>query len=63
MLVVGAGNSACDIAVETAHTRGPCDISMRRGNWFFPKTMFGIPTAEWDKPWLPGLGAATVRRG
>jgi cation diffusion facilitator CzcD-associated flavoprotein CzcO len=53
VLVVGAGNSACDIAVETAHMRGPCDISMRRGNWFFPKTMLGIPTAEWDKPWLP----------
>jgi cation diffusion facilitator CzcD-associated flavoprotein CzcO len=53
VLVVGAGNSACDIAVETAQTRGGCDISMRRGNWFFPKTMLGIPTAEWDKPWLP----------
>jgi Flavin-binding monooxygenase-like len=53
VLVVGAGNSACDVAVETAHTRGTCDISMRRGNWFFPKTMLGVPTAEWDKPWLP----------
>jgi cation diffusion facilitator CzcD-associated flavoprotein CzcO len=62
VLVVGAGNSACDIAVETAHMRGPCDISMRRGNWFFPKTMLGIPTAEWDKPWLPlRLQRAIVR--
>jgi cation diffusion facilitator CzcD-associated flavoprotein CzcO len=62
ILVVGAGNSACDIAVETAHVRGPCEISMRRGNWFFPKTMLGIPTAEWDKPWLPmRLQRAVVR--
>ncbi len=53
ILVVGAGNSACDIAVETAITRGGCDISMRRGNWFFPKTMLGLPTAEFDRPWLP----------
>jgi len=53
VLVVGAGNSACDIAVETAITRGGCDISMRRGNWFFPKTMLGVPTAEFDRPWLP----------
>lgn len=53
VLVVGAGNSACDVAVEAVHEFGHCDISMRRGNWFFPKTMFGIPTAEWDKPWLP----------
>lgn len=53
ILVVGAGNSACDIAVETAITRGGCEISMRRGNWFFPKTMFGVPTAEFDRPWLP----------
>ena len=53
VLVVGAGNSACDIAVEAAQARGPCDISMRRGNWFLPKTILGIPTAEWDRPWLP----------
>ena len=53
VLVVGAGNSACDVAVETAHTLGGCDISMRRGNWFFPKTIMGIPTAEIDQPWLP----------
>jgi cation diffusion facilitator CzcD-associated flavoprotein CzcO len=53
VLVVGAGNSACDVAVELAGVLGGCDISMRRGNWFFPKTMFGIPTAEFDRSWVP----------
>jgi Flavin-binding monooxygenase-like len=53
VLVVGAGNSGCDIAVEAAGTFGHADISMRRGYWFLPKTIFGIPTAELDKPWFP----------
>jgi cation diffusion facilitator CzcD-associated flavoprotein CzcO len=62
VLVVGAGNSACDIAVETAQVRGSCDISMRRGNWFFPKTMFGIPTAEIDRWWFPVRGQRTFAK-
>jgi cation diffusion facilitator CzcD-associated flavoprotein CzcO len=53
VLVVGAGNSGCDIAVEAAAEFGGADISMRRGYWFLPKTIFGIPTAELDKPWFP----------
>jgi cation diffusion facilitator CzcD-associated flavoprotein CzcO len=53
VLVVGAGNSGCDIAVEAANELGGAEISMRRGHWFLPKTIFGIPTAELDKPWFP----------
>ncbi|HZA90491.1 MAG TPA: NAD(P)-binding domain-containing protein [Solirubrobacterales bacterium] len=53
VLVVGAGNSGCDIAVEAAKELGSADISMRRGYWFLPKTIFGIPTAELDRPWFP----------
>jgi cation diffusion facilitator CzcD-associated flavoprotein CzcO len=53
VLVVGAGNSGCDIAVEAALELGEADISMRRGYWFLPKTVFGVPTAELDRPWLP----------
>ena len=53
VLVVGAGNSACDVAVETALTRGGCDISMRSGAWFSPKLFAGVPVAEWDRLWLP----------
>jgi cation diffusion facilitator CzcD-associated flavoprotein CzcO len=53
VLVVGAGNSGCDIAVEAASALGHAEISMRRGYWFLPKTIFGIPTAELDRPWFP----------
>jgi hypothetical protein len=53
VLVVGGGNSACDIAVEAAGTFGAADISMRRGYWFLPKSFLGIPLAEWDRPWMP----------
>jgi hypothetical protein len=53
VLVVGSGNTGCDIAVEAAHTFGRSWISMRRGDWILPKTLFGIPTAELDKPFAP----------
>ena len=53
VLVVGVGNSGCDIAVEAARTFGGATISMRRGNWFLPKTLFGVPVAEIERPWLP----------
>jgi Flavin-binding monooxygenase-like len=53
VLVVGAGNSGCDIAVEAARELGHAEISMRRGYWFLPKSIFGIPTAELDQPWFP----------
>ncbi|KQH75294.1 monooxygenase [Mycobacterium gordonae] len=53
VLVVGAGNSASDLAVEAAATFGRSDISMRRGYWFIPKTIFGIPSSELDRVWVP----------
>lgn len=53
VLVVGGGNSACDIAVEAARFARASHISMRRGYWFLPRTMFGIPTVECLKPWMP----------
>lgn len=53
VLVVGAGNSGCDVAVEAALYGFESAISMRRGYFFLPKTLFGIPTAELDRPWLP----------
>ncbi|QRY62220.1 NAD(P)-binding domain-containing protein [Gordonia sp. PDNC005] len=53
VLVVGAGNSASDIAVEASATFGTADISMRRGYWFIPKTMFGVPVSELDRVWWP----------
>lgn len=53
VLVIGAGNSACDVASEAARVGASCDISMRRGMWFLPKTFFGRPSVELVKGWLP----------
>ncbi len=53
VLVVGGGNSACDIAVEAGRFAAAAHISMRRGYWFMPKTMFGVPTVELIRPWMP----------
>lgn len=52
VLVIGGGNSACDIAVEAARFAASCHVSMRRGYWFMPKTMFGVPTVELVRPWM-----------
>jgi len=43
VLIVGAGNSGCDIAVDAIHHGVSCDISMRRGYYFVPKYVFGKP--------------------
>ncbi|MDE4096993.1 NAD(P)-binding domain-containing protein [Phaeobacter gallaeciensis] len=43
VLVVGAGNSGCDIAVDAIHHGNSCDLSMRRGYYFVPKYVFGKP--------------------
>jgi len=43
VLVVGAGNSGCDIAVDAIHHAERVDLSMRRGYYFVPKYVFGKP--------------------
>ena len=43
VLVVGAGNSGCDIACDAARNADHAVISMRRGYWFIPKHLFGRP--------------------
>jgi len=43
VLVVGAGNSAVDIAVDAAIAADRAVISTRRGYWFFPKLVGGVP--------------------
>jgi thioredoxin reductase len=43
VLVVGAGNSGCDIAVDAVHAAQSVDISVRRGYYFVPKYVFGKP--------------------
>lgn len=44
VLVLGIGNSACDIAVESSRVADSTDLAMRRGAHILPKYMFGMPT-------------------
>lgn len=44
VLVLGIGNSACDIAVESSRVADRTDLAMRRGAHILPKFMFGMPT-------------------
>jgi cation diffusion facilitator CzcD-associated flavoprotein CzcO len=53
VLVLGGGNSGCDLVSEAARVGASADWSLRRGYWFLPKTLFGVPTVELMKPWLP----------
>lgn len=43
VLVIGGGNSGCDIAVDAAHHGDVADLSLRRGYHFVPKYIFGKP--------------------
>ncbi|MFE1084192.1 MULTISPECIES: flavin-containing monooxygenase [Brevibacterium] len=49
VLVVGTGNSGCDLAVDAAQHRFEVDIVVRKGVFFQPKTYFGRPRQmlEW----------------
>ena len=57
VLIVGAGNSGCDIAVDAVHRARSVDISVRRGYYFVPKYVFGKPadTLGGKKPLPPWL--------
>ncbi len=44
VLVVGAGNSGCDIAVEAAQNAAATFHSVRRGYHYLPKFLLGKPT-------------------
>ena len=43
VLVIGAGNSAADIACEAARVSECAVLSMKDSPWIFPKTFMGIP--------------------
>lgn len=47
VLVVGGGNSGCDIAVDAAQTASLALHSTRRGYHYMPKFIDGQPTQEW----------------
>lgn len=44
VLVIGGGNSACDVAVETSRISKKTSISWRRGYRIVPKFIFGKPS-------------------
>lgn len=47
VLVVGGGNSGCDIAVDATKTAETVIHSTRRGYHYMPKFIDGRPTQEW----------------
>ena len=56
VLVIGGGNSACDVAVEAARIAGTVSLSMRSPQWFVPKFIFGVPSdvfAARTPGWVP----------
>jgi thioredoxin reductase len=55
VLVIGGGNSACDVAVESSRVASSVDISWRRGYWIAPKFMMGKPADVFSTKihWLP----------
>jgi cation diffusion facilitator CzcD-associated flavoprotein CzcO len=44
VLVVGGGNSAMDIAVDSSHVAAQTLLSLRRGVWIVPKHLLGKPS-------------------
>lgn len=70
VLVVGGGNSACDIAVDIGRVASHTCLSMRRGYHFVPKVMLGRPSdvlyhrirrLGLPKSWTRRLAGAWVR--
>jgi cation diffusion facilitator CzcD-associated flavoprotein CzcO len=55
VLVVGAGNSGCDITIDAVHHARSIDLSMRRGYHIVPKYIFGVPAADF------GAGSSKVK--
>jgi hypothetical protein len=55
VLVLGIGNSATDIAVESSRIGEKTFLAMRRGAYVLPKYMNGKPTDESASAWLTRL--------
>ncbi|MEP6946083.1 MAG: NAD(P)/FAD-dependent oxidoreductase, partial [Acidobacteriota bacterium] len=53
VLVIGGGNSACDVVSEAARVSETAHLSLRRGYWMTPKTVFGKPSIESPLVQLP----------
>jgi cation diffusion facilitator CzcD-associated flavoprotein CzcO len=55
VLVVGIGNSACDIAVDLCRVAAHVTISTRSSAWILPKYILGIPLDQWTGYWMEYL--------
>ena len=55
VLVIGGGNSGCDIAADLAPHARKTFLSMRRGYHFIPRYVFGIPSDQ--------FGEASIKLG
>ncbi|MCZ7685456.1 MAG: NAD(P)-binding domain-containing protein [Sandaracinaceae bacterium] len=54
VVVVGMGNSAMDIAVESSEVAARTFLAARRGAWILPKYFFGRPADTLPlAPWIP----------
>ena len=49
VLIIGAGNSGCDCAVEISRVAERVDISMRRGYYIVPKFFMGKPADTFNE--------------
>lgn len=49
VLIIGAGNSGCDIAVDAVHHAESIDMSVRRGYYFVPRYLLGKPTDTFNQ--------------
>lgn len=53
VLVIGGGNSGVDMACDAGRFGRVCDISLRSGYWYLPKTFLGRPLTDipiWGLP-------------
>jgi cation diffusion facilitator CzcD-associated flavoprotein CzcO len=53
VLVIGGGNSGVDMACDAGRFGESCDISLRSGYWYLPKTFLGRPLTDvpiWGLP-------------
>ena len=58
VLIVGIGNSACDIAADCSQVAARTLLAVRRGTHIVPKYLFGMPT---DRLTLMRMGSRTPR--
>jgi hypothetical protein len=64
ILVIGAGNSACDCAVECSRVAREVFISIRRPQYIVPKFIMGKPTDSFNKvlKFIPNWLAGHMRK-